>query len=93
MTQALARLVDVKRLTLDRAAKRPACGGRLRRSVSDPKDRRRVLVSRKPNSRLGRILPAIFSPLGDDMAAVTANYTARELGVISDFLTRTGASS
>jgi hypothetical protein len=32
MTQSLARLVDVKRLTLDRAARRPACGGRLRRT-------------------------------------------------------------
>jgi DNA-binding MarR family transcriptional regulator len=57
--------------------------------VSDPNDRRRVLVARKPHSRLDKILPAIFGPLGDDMAAVTANYTARELGVISDFLART----
>ena len=57
--------------------------------VSDPEDRRRVLVARKPHSRLDKILPAIFGPLGDDMAGVTANYTARELGVISDFLTRT----
>jgi DNA-binding MarR family transcriptional regulator len=57
--------------------------------VSDPADRRRVLVARKPHSRLDKILPAIFGPLGADMAAVTANYTARELGVISDFLART----
>jgi DNA-binding MarR family transcriptional regulator len=57
--------------------------------VSDPDDRRRVLVARKPHSRLDKILPAIFGPLGDDMAAVTVNYTARELGVISDFLART----
>jgi DNA-binding MarR family transcriptional regulator len=57
--------------------------------VSDPDDRRRVLVARKPHSRLDKILPAIFGPLGDDMAAVTASYTAKELGVISDFLART----
>ena len=57
--------------------------------VSDPDDRRRVLVTRKSNSRLDKILPAIFGPLGDDMAKVTANYTARELSVIADFLART----
>jgi DNA-binding MarR family transcriptional regulator len=57
--------------------------------VSDPEDRRRVLVSRKPHSRLDKIMPAIFGPLGADMTAVTANYSARELGVIADFLART----
>jgi DNA-binding MarR family transcriptional regulator len=57
--------------------------------VSDPDDRRRVLVARKPHSRLDKILPTIFGPLGDDMAAVTARYTAKELGVIGDFLART----
>jgi DNA-binding MarR family transcriptional regulator len=57
--------------------------------VSDPGDRRRVLVARKPHSRLDKILPTIFGPLGDDMAAVTARYTAKELGVIGDFLART----
>jgi predicted transcriptional regulator len=57
--------------------------------VSDPNDRRRVLVARKPHSQLDKILPAIFGPLGSDMAAVTANYTVKELGVIGDFLART----
>jgi len=57
--------------------------------VSDPGDRRRVLVARKPNSRLDKILPAIFGPLGEDMAAVTSNYTQQELNVIADFLVRT----
>jgi len=57
--------------------------------VSDPDDRRRVLVSRKAHSRLDKILPAIFGPLGHDMSTVTANYTKRELGVIADFLART----
>jgi DNA-binding MarR family transcriptional regulator len=56
--------------------------------VSDPKDRRRVLVARKANSRLDEVLPAIFGPLGDDMAVVVSNYNQRELQVIADFLTR-----
>jgi DNA-binding MarR family transcriptional regulator len=56
--------------------------------VSDPKDRRRVLVARKAGSRLDEILPAIFGPLRDDMAAVTAKYTRREWHTIADFLTR-----
>jgi len=57
--------------------------------ISDPGDRRKVLVSRKSHSRLDRILPAIFGPLSKDMAAVTAHYTGRQLGVIHDFLART----
>jgi DNA-binding MarR family transcriptional regulator len=60
--------------------------------ISDPGDRRPVLVSRKSHSWLDKILPAIFGALGDDMAAVTANYTERELGVISDFLVCTRAA-
>jgi DNA-binding MarR family transcriptional regulator len=57
--------------------------------ISDPNDRRRVIVSRKPHSRLDEILPAVFGPLGNDMAAVMANYTGREIEVIADFLART----
>jgi len=57
--------------------------------ISDPEDRRRVLVARKSNSRLDKILPAVFGPLGHDMTKVTSGYTQRELGVIADFLTRT----
>ena len=54
--------------------------------VSDPKDRRRVLVARKPNSRLDKVLPAVFGPLGKDMAVVASKYTSRDLQVIADFL-------
>jgi DNA-binding MarR family transcriptional regulator len=57
--------------------------------IHDPQDRRRVLVARKSNSRLDKILPAIFGPLSHDMTEVTSGYTQRELGVIADFLTRT----
>ena len=57
--------------------------------ISDAKDRRRVLVARKPNSRLDKILPGIFGPLGEDMTAVTAVYTRQQLAVIADFLART----
>lgn len=57
--------------------------------VRDPKDRRRVLVARKAHSRLDALLPAIFGPLGKDMAAVTSSYEQHELEVIADFLART----
>jgi DNA-binding MarR family transcriptional regulator len=56
--------------------------------VDDPEDRRRVLVARKPNSKLDDLLPAIFGPLGEDMTSVTSRYTAKELTVIADFLAR-----
>ena len=56
--------------------------------ISDPDDRRRVVVVRKSHSRLNEIVPAIFGPLRDDMAAVTATYNGRELAVINDFLAR-----
>ncbi len=45
--------------------------------ISDPDDRRRVVVVRKSPSRLDEIVPAIFGPLSDDMAAVMATYTGR----------------
>jgi DNA-binding MarR family transcriptional regulator len=57
--------------------------------IDDPDDRRRVLVARKAPSRLDEILPAIFGPLRDEMAAVTAKYSERELAVIADFLAHT----
>ncbi len=57
--------------------------------ISDPNDRRRVLVARKTNSRLDEVMPAIFGPLGKDMTAVTSKYSKRELQVIADFLTKT----
>ena len=57
--------------------------------ISDPEDRRRVLVARRPNSRLDKILPGIFGPLRDDMTTVTAVYTRQQLAVIADFLART----
>src|ERR1700759_5432681 len=56
--------------------------------VSDPADRRRVLVARKANSRLDKVLSAIFGPLGNDMAVVASEYNQRELQVISEFLAR-----
>jgi DNA-binding MarR family transcriptional regulator len=56
--------------------------------VTDQQDRRRVLVARKANSRLDKVLSAIFGPLGNDMAVVASEYNQRELQVISDFLAR-----
>src|ERR1700761_3513288 len=42
--------------------------------VSDQRDRRRTLVARKANNRLDKVLPAIFGPLGNDMAVVASKY-------------------
>jgi predicted transcriptional regulator len=57
--------------------------------VSDPKDRRRVLVARKPSSRLDKVLPAVFGPLGKDMAVVASKYNQSDLQVIANFLAQT----
>jgi MarR family len=57
--------------------------------VIDPNDRRRVLVSRKPGSKLDHVLPAIFGPLGDDMTEVASRYSSEQLTAIADFLART----
>lgn len=56
--------------------------------VNDPGDRRRVLVARKPNGRLDALLPAIFGPLREDMAAVMSTYSRKELELICDFVAR-----
>jgi predicted transcriptional regulator len=57
--------------------------------ATDPTDRRRVLVSLRPDSRLNQVMPAVFGPLGVDMAALTGRYQPEELLVIADFLRRT----
>ncbi len=57
--------------------------------AGDPADRRRVLVSLRPNTRMDQVRPAVFGPLGQDMAAVTSRYTQDELLVIADFMRRT----
>lgn len=55
----------------------------------DPADRRRTLVSRRPDGALDEILSGIFGPLGEDMKRITDRYTQHELEAISDFLSRT----
>jgi predicted transcriptional regulator len=57
--------------------------------ATDPTDRRRVRVSLRPDSRLNQVMPAVFGPLGVDMAALTGRYQPEELLVIADFLRRT----
>ena len=56
---------------------------------TDPEDRRRVLVTLLPNTRLDALRPAVFGPLGLDMAEITSRYSPEELEAISDFLQRT----
>jgi DNA-binding transcriptional ArsR family regulator len=55
----------------------------------DPKDRRRILVSLRPDTKLNHVMPKVFGPLGVDMATLTARYEPAELQVIADFLSRT----
>lgn len=57
--------------------------------ASDPADRRRVLVSLRPNTRLDEVLPKVFGPLGADMAEVNSHFDQGELAAIADFLRRT----
>jgi predicted ArsR family transcriptional regulator len=56
---------------------------------SDPKDRRRVLVSLRPNTKMDEIRPKVFGPLGVDMMAITSRYNPEEITAIADFLQRT----
>jgi DNA-binding MarR family transcriptional regulator len=55
----------------------------------DPHDRRKILVSLRPGTRLNEVLPKVFGPLGVDMAAITSRYSPAELRAIADFLSRT----
>jgi DNA-binding transcriptional ArsR family regulator len=55
----------------------------------DPQDRRKILVSLRPDTRLNEVLPKVFGPLGVDMAAITSRYKPAELQAIADFLNRT----
>jgi DNA-binding Lrp family transcriptional regulator len=55
----------------------------------DPSDRRRVLVSLRPETTLDEVMPKVFGPLGADMLAITSSYQPTELRAIADFLRRT----
>jgi DNA-binding MarR family transcriptional regulator len=57
--------------------------------ATDPQDRRRALISLRPDTRLNQVMPMVFGPLGQDMAALTSSYSQEELLAISDFLRRT----
>ena len=55
----------------------------------DPSDRRRVLVSLRPETKLNEVMPKVFGPLGVDMQAITSSFQPAELLAIADFLRRT----
>ena len=57
--------------------------------ATDPHDRRRVLVSLRPSTKLDAVRPLIFGPLGLDMAELTMRYAPEEIAAIADFLQRT----
>jgi DNA-binding Lrp family transcriptional regulator len=65
------------------------CSGGYIDRESDPKDRRRVLVSLRPNTKMDAIRPLVFGPLGLDMMAITNSYSQPEIEAIADFLRRT----
>ncbi|MEU6559666.1 MarR family transcriptional regulator [Nocardia nova] len=56
---------------------------------ADPADRRRVLVHRREDTRLDEVLPAVFGPLGADMAELNTQYTPEQLAAIADYMART----
>ncbi len=57
------------------------------RREPNPADRRSVIVSRVPSTRLDRIRPEVFEPLGQAIAELSARYSGAELATISSYLT------
>ena len=55
----------------------------------DSRDRRRVLISLRENTRLDTVIPAVFGALRADMAEITDRYDPKESAAIADFLART----
>ena len=53
------------------------------------RDRRRVTISLRANTRLDEVIPAVFGPLRDDMIEITSRYDQKEVTAIADFLART----
>ena len=59
------------------------------RRVSDPSDRRRVIV--EPVAERVQAIDALFQPLKQATAELCARYSDEELALVLDFLTRCGA--
>jgi DNA-binding MarR family transcriptional regulator len=55
----------------------------------NPADRRSVLITLRPNTPADALLPAIFTPLAQDMTEVASHYTQDQLAAIADWLART----
>ena len=55
----------------------------------NPDDRRGVLVVLRPDTPRDQVLPAIFGPLGEDMAELAAQFTPDELAAIGRYLAET----
>jgi hypothetical protein len=52
----------------------------------NPEDRRGVLVALRPDTPRDEVLPAIFGPLGQDMAELASRFTPGELDAIGRYL-------
>ncbi|GLW05403.1 putative HTH-type transcriptional regulator YcgE [Microtetraspora sp. NBRC 13810] len=85
---ALAAELGIGASAVTALVDRLARAGYVRR-VTDPGDRRRVLVS----ADTGHVpdLSDIFAALGRDMSAFMADYDEREIAAITDYVTRTVA--
>lgn len=55
----------------------------------NPADRRSILITLRPNTRLDAVLPTIFEPLARDMTEVASHYTHNQLATIADWIART----
>ena len=58
------------------------------RRVRDPHDRRRVVVELVVNLERERVMLQLYEPLGREIGALVARYSAAEQATLLDFLTR-----
>ncbi len=58
------------------------------RREHDPNDRRRVIVRPLPDPKRGKEMAALFTGLQKSMLELASGYTAKELEVIVDFMTK-----
>jgi DNA-binding MarR family transcriptional regulator len=52
----------------------------------NPRDRRSVIVTRLPSPAGDRLGPEVFAPLGQAIAALSAQYQPAELAAIASYL-------
>jgi DNA-binding MarR family transcriptional regulator len=58
------------------------------RRMADPTDRRRVVVELLSNPRREREIAGLFEPMGARISRLVSGYSARDQGIIGEFLTK-----